>query len=285
MNPAGLAMIEADSLEQVKGKSILDIIDEPFRNSFIELNKRVFAGISGKLDFAITGLKGTRRWMETHAVPITGTDGVVISSLGITRDVSERKKAEEEIILMNQQLRNLSAHLQNIREEERAYIAREIHDELGQQLTLIKMNLHSLIRKDRSKNPEFIDAATAIGESVSQTIDAVRRIASEMRPFALNDFCIEEAMQLHTTEFSRKTRIPASLNIEGCIDLTEITKCTQLFRIYQEALTNIARHAEATRVVSILKFKNGILQMRINDNGKGFKLPRISEIKSLGLIM
>jgi two-component system sensor histidine kinase UhpB len=97
MNPAGLAMIEADNLQQVKGKSVLRIIDAPYRNAFKELNQNVFKGKPGKMEFEITGLKGTHRWLETHAVPLKNTEGKIISLLGVTRDITERKIAEEKL--------------------------------------------------------------------------------------------------------------------------------------------------------------------------------------------
>ena len=97
MNPAGLAMIEADSLEQVKGKSIFGIIDIPFQEAFKKLTQNVFKGKSGKMEFEITGLKGTQRWLETHAVPLKNAEGKIISLLGVTRDITDRKKAEDKL--------------------------------------------------------------------------------------------------------------------------------------------------------------------------------------------
>ena len=95
MNPAGLAMIEADSLEQIKGRSVLGIVNDSYKNAFSELTKNVFNGKSGNLAFEITGLKGTKRWLETHAVPFKNADGDIISLLGVTRDITERKKAKK----------------------------------------------------------------------------------------------------------------------------------------------------------------------------------------------
>lgn len=97
MNRAGLEMIEADSLEQVKGKPVLGIVDEPYQQAFINLTKNVFKGISGVLEFEITGMKGTRRWLETHAVPLRNIDKEIIAVLSVTRDITERKKADQKI--------------------------------------------------------------------------------------------------------------------------------------------------------------------------------------------
>jgi two-component system sensor histidine kinase UhpB len=97
MNQAGLAMIEADNLQQVKGKSVINIIDGPYKEAYKKLISNVFIGISGKMEFEITGLKGTQRWLETNAVPLKNNDGEIVSLLGVTRDVTERKKAEEKL--------------------------------------------------------------------------------------------------------------------------------------------------------------------------------------------
>ncbi len=104
MNPAGLAMIEADDLAQVKGTSILPIINEPYRQAFDALTRNAFAGNSGEMEFEITGLKGTHRWMGTHIVPLKNAEGAIISALGVTRDITARKKAEDDIRKLNEGL-------------------------------------------------------------------------------------------------------------------------------------------------------------------------------------
>ncbi|HLF46077.1 MAG TPA: PAS domain-containing protein, partial [Chitinophagaceae bacterium] len=101
---AGLAMIEADNLQQVKGKSILGIIDDPYRNAFKELNQNVFKGKPGKMEFEITGLKGTHRWLETHAVPLKDTVGKITSLLAVTRDITESKRAEQDLLELTTRL-------------------------------------------------------------------------------------------------------------------------------------------------------------------------------------
>jgi PAS domain S-box-containing protein len=108
MNPAGLAMIEADNLEMIKSKSAVSIVSPEYRDQFTQLTKKVFEGESGSMEFEITGLKGTHRWLETHAVPLKDTSGNIISLLSITRDITERKKAEEEMRLAIERFNLLS---------------------------------------------------------------------------------------------------------------------------------------------------------------------------------
>ncbi|HLG33667.1 MAG TPA: PAS domain S-box protein [Bacteroidia bacterium] len=227
---------------------------------------------------------GTVVYWDVSTAP-TIIDGKIIGYIGTVTDITERKKSEQEIVHMNEQLRDLSSHLQNIREEERKKIAREIHDELGQQLTVIKMNLHSLLKKNNNQDSEFTGKAAAIGEYINQTMDTVRKISSELRPVILDDFGIADALQLHSSEFAKRTGIPCAMKVEGNEIIPDINISTQVFRIYQEALTNVARHSKATQVNSTLKSENGILKILIRDNGKGFNPEKISGKKSLGLIM
>src|SRR2546425_3277779 len=141
MNPAGLTMIEAGSMEEVVGRDVLSIVAPEHRTAFAALTRQVFDGKSGTLEFEIVGLKGTRRWLETHAVPLHGTDGRITALLGVTRDITIRKRAEGALARSRAQLRRLTARLEAVREEERTRIAREIHDQLGQALTALKMDL------------------------------------------------------------------------------------------------------------------------------------------------
>jgi PAS domain S-box-containing protein len=205
--------------------------------------------------------------------------------LSIVRDMTGQKKSEQEILLMNEQLRELSSHLQNIREEERAFIAREIHDELGQQLTLIKMNLHSCIKKFGSLDKDLAGKATAIGKSINQTIDTVRKIASELRPVMLDDFSLAEALQIHSQEFTRRTGIPCKIGTYDTDVVSDVNINTQVFRIYQEALTNVVRHSNATKVEANLYSDNGVMHLSVKDNGHGFEIEKEPGKKTLGLVM
>ena len=404
MNPAGLAMIEADSLEEVKGKSILGVVAARFKKSFTKLTQDVFEGKSGTMEFEIIGLKGTHRVMETHAVPLKNSIGEIISLLAITRDVTEKKNTEieikqneekyktlveqaidaialydetgkvldvntgsvkmlgytkeeligmslkviltEEEIVVNpvrydilrkgkstikqrrmrrkdgsivetevrsQQLpdgrflsvirdlterieaerelgasykaiRKLTAHIQNIREEERTSIAREIHDELGQQLTVLKMDVSWLRKKmgvsDEVVKHKFIDLIAML----DQTVNTVRRISSELRPSLLDDLGLVAAMEWQLGEFEKRSGLNTSFIHSGeDLQLPDLIR-TALFRIFQESLTNVARHSDADLVTVTITKKNDKLILSIADNGKGFDKQKIVEKKTLGIL-
>lgn len=284
INPAGLAMIEADNMEQVKGKSVLGIIDEPYRKAFDQLIQNVFKGKSGKLEFEITGLKGTHRWLETHAVPLKGAEGKIISLLGVTRDITERKKAAEEIKNTTEQLRQLTSHLQKVREEERKRIGREIHDELGQQLTAIKMDIVWIDKK----TPEETIAVKSKLKNIITLLDesnlSVRKILNELRPGILDDHGLLEALQWHGQQFTANTGIPVEFTTaETEVKLSEpIAIC--IFRVYQESLTNITRYAGANKVLTSLSINDDNIIVTIEDDGKGFDITSVKNKKSFGIL-
>jgi PAS domain S-box-containing protein len=198
-------------------------------------------------------------------------------------DIDAKIKAEEKLQQSYQQIRQLAMHLQNIREEERTNIAREIHDELGQQLTGLKMYISWLTKKIKTQDPEIQTKFTNTMELIEDTIKSVRKISTELRPSMLDDLGLLAAMEWQSNEFEKRSGIPIEL-----INLTNNEPIphkytTGLFRIFQESLTNVARHADAKKVTSSLLYKDSELTLNIQDDGKGFILHNIGSKKTLGL--
>ena len=198
-------------------------------------------------------------------------------------DIDAKIKAEEKLQQSYQQIRQLANHLQNIREEERKNIAREIHDELGQQLTGLKMYVSWLTKKIKPQQPEIQTKFTSTMDLIEDTIKSVRKISTELRPSMLDDLGLLAAMEWQSNEFEKRSGIPIEL-----INLTNNQPIphkytTGLFRIFQESLTNVARHADAKKVTSSLLFKDSQLTLNIQDDGKGFVLHNIGSKKTLGL--
>jgi len=283
MNPAGLAMLEADSFDMVSGKKSYTIINEPYRDDFFKLAINVFKGQSGKFEYEITGLKGTRRWLETHVVPLRNAEEKIISLLGVTRDITENKKAAEQIKTYNEELRQLTAHLQSIREEERKSIGREIHDELGQQLTVLKMEVSRLgsNNDDQEKNKEAI---IRIRSRIDDCVRMIREIATELRPSIIDDFGIIAAMEWQAEDFEKRTRIKTNFqaNVKRMDLPADYTNA--LFRVFQESLTNVARHADAATVHSSFLLEGESMILKIADDGKGFDTAILKNRKTLGLL-
>ncbi len=204
--------------------------------------------------------------------------------LGIITDITERKKAEMALGESREQLRNLAAHLQSIREEERAFVAREIHDVLGQALTALKMDLSWLDKKLPEEQSPLLKKTKSMSQLIDSTIQTVQRLSAELRPGLLDDIGLLAAMEWQAEEFQKRTGIACELSV-GAQDISlDQEHSTAIFRIFQETLTNITRHASATRVKVNLAKKGTQLELTIKDNGKGITEEKISDPKSLGLI-
>lgn len=197
-------------------------------------------------------------------------------------DITERKKAEKELLESHSQLRELASYLQKIREEERKYIAREIHDELGQLVTGLKMDISITRKKVEKQAPELSDKLVTIMEVTDEIIHTVRRIASELRPSILDDIGLDAALEWQAKEFEKRTNIQCKFLNEAKDIVVSMDVKSNLFRIFQESLTNIIRHANATAVNASLVNINNTLIFTIVDNGDGFKTDTTS--RTFGLL-
>jgi len=211
---------------------------------------------------------------------LTGDRRIVITY----EDVTEQRKAERELANSQEQLRNLSMHLQSVREKESTRIAMKIHDELGQSLTALQLDLAWLGSRLPPGDLTLTSKIQHMRELIDTTVESMHRISTELRPTLLDDLGLTAAMEWQLQEFRERTGIhyKARLNLkEGFI---ERELATALFRIFQEVLTNIARHAEATSIRVNLTKKGDGLYLDVSDNGKGITKEQIDNPKSFGII-
>lgn len=393
MNPAGLAMIEADSIDAVRGRPVLDIVTPEHRAAYEHLIRRVFAGESCTLEFEVIGLRGKRSWLATHAVPLRDAAGKIQAALAITRDISRRRIAERALVeseerfckafyanalpllitrlsdgmvldaneaftklvnrprdeilgqttialgviepaqraaiierlrdegvvndielelhprdseprtgllslvrieLDGQQctlgtyrdvteakraeaqlrasraaLRSLATRQQDIREHERSRIAREIHDSLGQALTALKLQLVAAQDAAATEAPALSTRLAETALMVDDLVKSVRRIATELRPPILDQLGLPAAVEWLAQDFARRTGIRCQTSVLPTDGAITNELATALFRIVQEALTNVLRHAGATRVDIELGVNSGCVMLEINDDGSG----------------
>ena len=401
MNPAGLAMVEADDIKVLRGRSVLDLVAPEHRAAFMKLHQGVMAGGSATLEFEIIGLKGKRSWLETHAVPLRDTTGTIQAVLGITRDISRRKiaelalveseerfckafyanalpliitrakdgmlldanaaftrllnrtrdeilgqttvalglidaaerativetlnatgavsdieleirpkgsaprngllslvrieiggqqcnlgtvrditeakRADEQLRASRAALRSLATRQQDIREDERTRIAREIHDSLGQALTALKLQLSAAEDAASKDAPGLEPRLHETTTMVDDLVKMVRRIATDLRPPILDQLGLPAALEWLAQDFAKRTGIRCHAATQASSPTITGELGTALFRIVQEALTNILRHAGATRVDIELGTKSGCVTIEINDDGMG-----ISESGTIG---
>jgi len=195
-----------------------------------------------------------------------------------------RKRAEDEIKKSRESLQDLTWHLQSIREEERTRIAREIHDDLGQTLTALKMDLSWLNLKLPQDQTVLVEKANSMSRLIYEMIQTIQRISSELRPSLLDNLGLVPAIEWRVKEFQKRTGLICNLIVDPMDITLEKDLSTTIFRILQETLTNVARHAYATRVEISLKKNDGMGVLEVGDNGKGITTEQISNPRSFGLI-
>ena len=195
-----------------------------------------------------------------------------------------KHKMEAELRSSRQQLRNLAAHLQSVREEERASIARELHDEMGQALTALKMDLSWLNKRLAQDDTSLAEKVESMSRLTDRTIQGVRRLSTELRPGILDDLGLAAAIEWQVEEFEERTGIGCEVSVDDGVINLEQGCSTAIFRIFQEALTNVARHAGATKVKASLKDKDSKLVLEVKDNGRGITEKQISDAKSFGIM-
>jgi signal transduction histidine kinase len=202
----------------------------------------------------------------------------------LEQEVRAREQAEEEQRRSFQQLRALAARLQTAREEERARVAREIHDELGQALTAIKIDLTALLPNVLADPRSNLQRQQTVFRLLDEAIQSVRRIATDLRPGVLDDLGLVAAIEWAVEEFQTRTGIQSCVSLPDSDIALDAQSATALFRILQEALTNVARHAGATRVTVRLAHEDGDLSLEVRDNGGGIREQQLAGGKSLGVL-
>ena len=241
----------------------------------------------GNIEVSMTRKDGSEVIIEWTATPVRHENKLTgIQFLG--RDITVRKQAEAALQKSHEELRNLSKHLELAREQERRTIAREVHDDLGQLLTAIKFDLawmkrHLIDRDDSQWQPKI----EGVNELANQAIHSVKRISTQLRPEILSDLGLEAAMEWYLGDFQKRTGIDCKLQFsekefsEGhlCDEL-----CISIFRIFQEALTNVARHSRASRVTVKVLNSDGWIKLKVGDNGIGISEAQINGSESYGLL-
>ena len=229
--------------------------------------------------------KGEWRWFYSRDVAFKRTsEGILKLLLGVAQDVTERKKAEDELRKSREQLRNLLAHAQSVREEERTRISRQIHDELGQALTALKMDLSWIIKRLDQGQETLHKKARDMSKLIDMNIQTVQKISSELRPGLLDVLGLAAALEWQIKEFHERTGIKCTLKVKPPDISADKEITTTIFRIFQETLTNVARHAHAGSVTVKLEDKADRIVLLVKDNGRGITDRQISSFSSIGLM-
>ncbi len=265
-----------NNLDNVLPKEILPLVknsvDTVFENKKLNLIEYKLK-INKELNF-----------FECNMIPLGQT-----KVIAMIRNITQRKQIEDTLVKSEEQLKFYAAHLQNIREEERILLSREIHDELGQILVAIKIDLGLLSLKsnqyfDKNTSVDFTAQLEHLAGLVDKTIKTARRIMTNLRPEILDVLGITDALKQHLTKFAERNEINCTFDDKTTDLRLDAQQSLTLFRILQESLTNIVKHANATEVNVKLAESNDKLQLSISDNGIGFKTQGATKQESYGLI-
>ncbi len=224
---------------------------------------------------------GSRFWADVTITAVYDAAGALLGFAKVTRDMTERMRLAE-----LEHASELAAQIQRTREDEQRRIARELHDDLGQQLTALKMGVVALERRmgENASDPEGLTAASELQRQIDGMVASLRRIASDLRPPLLDDLGLVAALEWLTDDFTQRFNVVATLH--NTVDDTGFTPfaSSALFRIVQEALTNVARHAQASRVVVEISSDPNTCSLHIEDNGCGALLEDTGRRGSFGLL-
>lgn len=255
--------------------------------------ERIIAGIHRLIDtggstwsdeYRYERADGTFAYILDRGFVIRDPAAVAHRMVGSMQDISGRKHAEQQILQSQAELRKLAAYVESAREEERTRIAREIHDELGQAMTGLKMDVSWLEKKLPAGVPMFAEKTQEMTQLIDSTIKSIRRIATELRPGVLDNLGIQAAIEWQAQEFEHHTGITCSVTFRPEAVVLDDQRSTAVFRILQEALTNVARHAHATKVRILLIQESGSVVLEVIDNGKGISRDNLAVLKSFGIL-
>jgi PAS domain S-box-containing protein len=222
--------------------------------------------------------------VSLHTSMIRDPEGRVVGLLGVARDISDSRKAQEELHRSQEELRLLARHLDSVREEDHTRMAREIHDQVGQALTALRLDLTWLGRKLPEGSAALrrkVDAMVALTE---ETIEAGRRIVEELRPPILDDLGLVPALEWYVQHFAHRSGLRVQLDVESKALPMDDQLAVMAYRIVQEALTNVARHAQAKHVTVRLGERDGALTVEISDDGRGIQPEAVASARSFGIV-
>ncbi len=263
------------------GKSHYDVFPE-IGDAWKAIHQRAIAGEPASADSdRFDRADGSTLWLRWDVRPWHDAQGSIGGIIISSEDVSARLEAERRQREAHERMRSLAAHVEQAREAERARIARELHDELGQALTGVKIDLAWL--RSRLRTGKHRDHVDNLGRLIDDTVAVGRRIASELRPGVLDDLGLAAAIRWQGKEFTRRTGIPVTISVADELPV-DPERATAAFRVVQEALTNVARHAGASAAELRARCEEGALHVEVLDNGRGIATSEATGAASLGLL-
>ncbi len=270
--------------EELRGKTDYDYFPKQQADVFWEMDDQVLLTRRENInEEQLTDSNGVTHTILTKKnIYVDAADEPFI--VVVITDITDRKKFEDALTSSHQQLRKLSAHTEAMVEEERTRIARAVHDELGQSLTALKMDCAWLERRFTEGQTDLLARTQMMARMIDETITTVRRISMELRPEMLDDLGLAATLEWQLQEFKKRTGIDYTASIIPKDIRVGDTISTAVYRVFQETLTNIVRHAQATRIDVLLTADAHMLLMQVRDDGIGMTNEQRTQTASLGLL-
>ena len=258
--------------EEIIGRPVTEFLDSTSRQILKEKLANEAKGEIETYDLSAIRKDGHKHFVRISPKPIFDEKGRYKGSIAVVADISQRKQAEEALRESEKQLRQISSQLLTAQETERRRISRELHDELGQALTLMKIRLRSIEQALGKKQSGMREECQNILQYIDQIIENVRRLSRDLSPSILEDLGLTAALRWLTENFIKNDLIQVSLDIPDIDDLFSKDRQIIIYRILQEALTNIGKHAQARNVFLAVQKYDGTVSFSIHDDGRGFDL-------------
>jgi PAS domain S-box-containing protein len=274
------------SEEEFLTMSPFDILSEEGKALYAQRSKKLLAGekVSESVEYKIIKKEGGEMWVALNISPIY-QNGKAKGATVVVHNISERRKVEQKLRQSEERLRSLSAKLMKAQEKERTRISKELHDELGQSLAILKHRVRSIGKSLLAHQPQVCHDNDTTVELIDKIIEKVRQISRDLNPSILEDVGLCPALRSLADNFAQEYEIPVSLDIDEIDALFARETARNLYRIFQEALTNIAKHAKASYVNVQIRKGAEYVHFLIEDDGKGFNMneTRTREVKRKGL--
>ncbi|HOO37701.1 MAG TPA: PAS domain-containing sensor histidine kinase [Deltaproteobacteria bacterium] len=294
INPEGNILMMNDEMLGVLGYTHDEVRDSDYLNTFVPerehdlyrdgFRKLVASNKTTNTESHVVNKDGRELLIEWFSRPIFTEEGDLDFIFSVGSDITKRRNFEIELKTYQEQLQELNIHTEQVRERERTRIARELHDELGQLLTVLKMDLAYVDRNLPRRSGKLGQKISDMYTRVDSTLNSLKRIMTDLRPSLLDNLGLVAAIEWQAEDFQSHTGITCNVSVQPEDLYVEPGTATTVFRIFQETLTNVARHAQASKVTVTLEDIKGEFRLVVKDNGRGISPEKISNPKSYGLM-
>ena len=273
------AFEQLTGLKNVVGKRVSEVIPNVDKSSPELFERYARVALTGKPEQCEFDFEPLNLWLS---ISVYSTEKGYFGA--VFENITERKRAEEDLHNLHNMLRELAENTERVREEEMSAIAREVHDEIGQILTALKMDVSSLVRAGFTDPSSVSKRSESMHSIIDHGIKAVQQLSAKLRPRVLDDLGLIAALEWQADDFQMRTGIHCSLHLPKREVEMEPQLATVIFRVFQEMMTNIARHSNARNVTIAFELRRQKLTLRIQDDGVGISRSKISDSSSFGLI-